>query len=495
MKMIAILATSGALVAAGCVDSGERPDSNRPAVRFEGKLEACEWPGVSGEVWCGTLEVPEDRAEPRGRALRLRIAVLPATGDSGFAADAVTFLAGGGVAPATRYLPFFANAVSRLREGRDIVLVDQRGTGESNPLECDLPEPHEVDGGVDAGPRYQEAYLGALAECREAVGLRADPTFYTTWNAADDLDAVRQWLGYERLSLWGASYGTKLARVYMRRHPGRVRAAVFHGVVPIEWSMWPDLFVAADSAFTELMALCAADLACAASYPDLDERFVDLARRLAQRPAPLRVPMADAPADSVEILFDRRSLAGLVVGMLRSSRTARSLPAVVDELSRGNYERIRSMQRPGASPAVPRGVYLSIACTEELPRLTAADRERARRPTRLGAGEWFDEEIRECEVWGRGEPPPGFWAPVESDAPVLLLTGSEDYITPPSYAERIAGGLPNASVRVVPQRGHDDVDPCVTALVENFLIQGRDTDPDLACPEDREPLPFEVRGG
>ena len=397
--------------------------------------------------------------------------------------------------PATRYVPFFASAVPRLREDRDIVLVDQRGTGESNPLECDLPEPHEVAGGADAGPRYQEAYLGALAECREDLGLRADPTLYTTWNAADDLDAAREWLGYEQLSLWGASYGTKLARVYMRRHPGRVRAAVLHGVVPIEWSMWPDLFVAADSAFSELLALCAADLACTASYPDLDQRFTDLARSLDERPVPLRVPLADAPADSVEVLFDRRALAGLVAGMLRYSRAARSLPALLDELSRGDYERISAMQRPGAPSPVPRGVYLSIACTEELPRLTDADRERARRPTRLGAGEWLEEEIRECEIWGQGTPPEGFWAPVASETPVLLLTGSEDYITPPSFTERIAGSLPNASVRIVPQRGHDDVDPCVAALIENFLIQGRDTDPDLACPEDREPLPFEIRGG
>ena len=494
MKMIAILATLGALVASGCTDSGERSDPHSPAARFAGKLAACEWPGFAGEVWCGTLEVPEDRAAPAGRALSLRIAVLPATGDSGSLADAVTFLAGGGVAPATRYVPFLANAAPRLREDRDIVLVDQRGTGESNPLDCDLPQPHEVEGGTDAGPRYQEAYLGALAECREAVGQRADPTLYTTWNAADDLDAVREWLGYEQLSLWGASYGTKLARVYMRRHPGRVRAAVLHGVVPIEWSMWPDLFVAADSAFSELMALCAADSACAASYPDLEERFEDLAQRLEERPIPLGVPLAGAPADTVEVRFDRRSLAGLVVGMLRSSRAARSLPAVVDELSRGDYERISSMQRPGVPSSIPRGVYLSIACTEELSRLTDADRERARRPTRLGAGEWFEEEIRECEVWGQGTPPPGFWAPVKSDTPVLLLTGSEDYVTPPSYAERIAGRLPNASVRVVPQRGHDDVDSCVAALIENFLIQGRDTDPDLACPEDREPLPFEIRG-
>jgi pimeloyl-ACP methyl ester carboxylesterase len=493
MRMTAVLAQLAAFGVVGCSDAGEGSLPTDPADRFEGKLEVCEWPGVPGDVWCGTLEVPEDRSVEGGRTIGLRVAVLPTTGDSVPAADAVTFLAGGGVVPATRYLPFFATAVSRLREGRDIVLVDQRGTGGSNALECDLPEPYEIEDGGD-GLEYEEAYVGAIQTCRDGIEGRADPTLYTTWNAADDLDAVRDWLGYEQLSLWGASYGTKVARVYMRRHPDRVRAVVLHGVVPIERSMWPDLFLAADSALTELFALCAVDPACADAYPNLETRFADVVGRLESAPVMLRVPRADSPGDTITVPFDRRSLAGLVVGMLRSGRAARALPSLVYQASNGDYEQIASMQRPGAPSPIPRGVYLSIACTEELPRLTEDDLDRARRPTRLGSGEWFDEELRECEIWGSGSVPDGFWTPVASDAPVFLVTGSEDYITPPAYAEWVAGHLPNGSVRVVPQRGHDDIDPCVAGLIENFLIQGRDTEPDLGCPEDREPLPFELPG-
>ena len=131
MKLVAALTVIALLGVTGCADSGRKSARGAPADRFGGKLEVCEWPGVPGDVWCGTLEVPEDRAVEGWRTIGLRVAVLPATGDSGPAPDAVTFLAGGGVVPATRYLPFFANAVSRLREGRDIVLVDQRGTGAS----------------------------------------------------------------------------------------------------------------------------------------------------------------------------------------------------------------------------------------------------------------------------------------------------------------------------------------------------------------------------
>jgi len=494
MRLTTALASLVAFGIAGCSDAGLRSATSGPADRFEGKLEACAWPGVEGGAWCGTLDVPEDRAVEGGRAIGLRVAVLPATGDSGPAADAVAFLAGGGVVPATRYLPFFAHAVPRLRDSRDIVLVDQRGTGASNALECDLPQLHEIEDGGVSGSAYEDAYLGALRACRDTIEARADPRLYNTWNAADDLDAVREWLGYERLSLWGASYGTKVARVYMRRHPDRVRAAVLHGVVPIERSMWPDLFLAADSALTELMSLCAADAECAAAYPDLEARFLDLVERLESSPVPLHVSLADSPADTVTVPFDRRSLAGLVVGMLRSSRAARTLPALVYEASDGDFGRIASMQGPGAPSPIPRGVYLSIACTEEVPRLTAADLDRAHRPTRLGGGEWLDEELRDCEIWGSESVPDGFWSPVEADTPVFLVTGSEDYITPPAYAEWVAGHLPNGSVRVVPQRGHDDLDPCVAGLIENFLIQGRDTEPDLGCPEDREPLPFELPG-
>jgi len=256
--------------------------------------------------------------------------------------------------------------------------------------------------------------------------------------------------------------------------------------------MWPDLFLAADSALTQLFARCAADPACAAAYPDMEGSFTDLMRRLGEDPVPLRAPLAGSADDTVTVLFDRRSMAGLVVGMLRSSRASRALPSLVYQLSNGDYGQIASMQRPGEPSPIPRGVYLSIACAEELPRLTSEDLERAHRPTRLGSGEWIDEELRDCEIWGSGSVPDGFWTPVVSDAPVFLVTGSEDYITPPGYAEWVAGHLPNGSVRVVPQRGHDDIDPCVAGLIENFLIQGRDTEPDLGCPEDREPLPFEL---
>jgi len=492
MRITAVLAILAAGSLSACADGSERSLPTAPAERFAGKLESCEWPGARGDVWCGTLDVPEDRSVAGGRAIGLSVVVLPATGDSGAAADAVTFLAGGGVVPATRYVPFFSTALPRLREDRDIVLVDQRGTGGSNALVCDLPEPYEIEGVGDAGPEYEDAYIGALESCREALEDRAAPGLYTSWNAADDLDAVREWLGYEQLSLWGASYGTKVARVYMRRHPERVRAAVLHGVVPIERSMWPDLFLAADSALTALIALCGADPACAEAYPNLDGRFRELVDGLESDPVMLRVPLADSPGDTIAMPFDRRSLAGLVVGMLRSSRAARSLPALVFRMSEGDYGEIASMQRPGAPPPIPRGVYLSIACAEELSRLTEEDVTRAHRPTRLGSGEWFDEELRECAVWGSGEVPAGFWTPVASDAPVFLVTGSEDYVTPPAYAEWVASHLTNASVRVVPQRGHDDIDPCVAGLIENFLIQGRDTEPDLGCPEDREPLPFEL---
>ena len=492
MKWVATLTAIVLLGVAGCVDSSTQ-SANTPPERFEGKLEVCETSGVQGDVWCGTLDVPEDRSVEGGRTIGLRVVVLPATGDSGPSAGAVTFLAGGGVVPATRYVPFFANAVSRLREGRDIVLVDQRGTGGSNALECDLPEPYEFEDG-SAGPQYEEAYVASLRTCRDDTAARADPTLYTTWNAADDLDAVRDWLGYETLSLWGASYGTKVARVYMRRHPDRVRAAVLHGVVPIEQSMWPDFFLAADSSLTQVFARCDADPGCAAAYPGLEGRFADLMRRLEEDPVPLRAPLVGSAGDTVTVHFDRRSMAGLIVGMLRSSRAARALPSLVYQLSNGDYRQIASMQRPGEPSPIPRGVYLSIACTEELSRLTATELDRAHSQTRLGAGEWIDEEIRDCEIWGSGSVPGGFWAPVVSEAPVFLVTGSEDYITPPEYAEWVAGHLPNSSVRVVPQRGHDDIDPCVAGLIENFLIQGRDTEPDLGCPEDREPLPFELPG-
>jgi pimeloyl-ACP methyl ester carboxylesterase len=424
-------------------------------------------PDVEGAVRCGTFEVLENRGDPDGRRIGLHVVVLPATGGTR-ARDAVAFLAGGGVVPATRYAPFFARAFPELRESRDVLLVDQRGTGRSNPLDCVLPEGDDLD---------DEAVDAALRSCLETLAPRADPRFYTTPHAMDDLDELRARLGYDRLSLWGVSYGTKAARVYLRRHPDRVRSLALHGTVPIRESMWLDLPASERVGLERLFDRCAADESCAAAYPGLRDEYATVLERL-----------RDAPAPGPDVKIDDTRFERMLYGSLRSMRLAGSIPRLIHRAHSGDLSDLTG--GPGAGPPpVPRGVYLTISCSEEFARLTP---EELASVSSASARVRLERERRDCSIWPRGELPAGYWEPVRSEVPVLLITGADDYITPPAYAEGVAQFLPNATIVVAPDRSHDDFDPCIGRILQGFLIAGKAESLDTSCLEEASSFRFAI---
>ena len=176
-------------------------------------LEPCTIQGVLGQVSCGVYEVHEDRAAMSGRKIGINIVVLHATGPAS-SNDPFVFIPGGPGESATGLAPYLAQAYAGIREDRDILLVDQRGTGGSHPLNCELFGP----------PGEPQNYLGRffpiedVETCRAQLEPNADLELYTTPLAMDDLDDVRAALGYEKLNLFGGSYGTRAVQVYLRRH-------------------------------------------------------------------------------------------------------------------------------------------------------------------------------------------------------------------------------------------------------------------------------------
>jgi pimeloyl-ACP methyl ester carboxylesterase len=446
---------------------------------FEGRLVSCEWPGIEGAVYCGRFDVPENRAEPEGRRIQLRLAALPATGERA-ASDAITFLAGGGVTPATRLAPFLARALSHARRSRDLVLVDQRGTGESHPLHC--PETPDA-----ATPPSSE-------RCLEAIEATADPRFYTTPHAMDDLDAIRRWLGYDQWTIWGASYGTKAARVYLRRYPGRVRALVLHGVVPLESSMWPQLFVSGQEMLDRVLGDCARDTDCASRYPATQRSLAEIRARVRRDPLRVALPSGPMGEPPQEVVLDEASLGQALYGALRTARAARDLPGMIHEAANGDPAPLaEGLRSPAGPPLVPRGVYLSIACSEEMVRLPGA---KAEGPTTLDDGTWLAEEAAACEGWPVGDLPEGFWREVvDSRVPALVMSGELDAITPPRYGARIAAGLAQGRHLILPDRSHDDVDPCVGGVVDRFLDTADPWGVDVGCLGEEAPPAASVNGG
>ena len=453
--------------------------------QFAGKLAPCAVTGVADTVLCGRFEVPEDRSKPGGRKISLNVVVVPATGDS-VASDPLVFLAGGGVAPATRYAGFLSRAFPRLRQHRDILLVDQRGTWGSQPLAC--------GGAPGAGaPADTATALEALRRCRDSLATAADLRMYTTSSAMDDLDAVREWLGYERVNLYGVSYGTRAAQVYIRQHPDRVRAAVLYGVVPLALPSQLDLAASAQATFERVCRACAADTACHAVTADLKGDLEALLAELAEQP--MRVTTFGQPGSPRTIDVTDRAVRDLVQVMLGGSRPIERLPFLIHRAATGDLRPLgMALADDGGPPPPPRGVFLCILCSEAMPQVDASAISRATSGTFFGdfPVRW---QLRQCAEWPRATLQRDFWKPVTSGVPLLAVSGDLDPITPPRYAEAVVRGFAAGRHIVVPSRSHNDVDPCITSLFESFLIAGTTAGLDTSCVMMPRPLRFATGAG
>ncbi len=455
------------------------------------RLQKCRVPGVEEDLLCGSYDVFENRAVKSGRTIALNIVLMPATGQP-VERDALVYLAGGGVVPATRYASLFARSFRQLREHRDVLLVDQRGTGKSNPLDCPgLPSPRH-DGG-DAS-----AYLAGIGRCRDELSKRADLSLYTTSIAMDDLDEVRAALGYDRLDLMGMSYGTKAAQVYLRQHPSRVRVMTLQGPMPMDAAMWLEQPKSAQAALDLVFKGCAADADCAKAFPDLPREFAAVRERLASQPATVR---AEAPdGSSMTVTVTEQILVDNVSGMLGMSRGVRDIPALIHEAFIGDYTTLGTLAAeegaapPGARPIAPRGLYLTLACAESIPQFSPADIDGATAGTFMGS-RWLRSEVAMCDRWVKARLPAGFWNPVSSDVPALVMAGAFDPTTPPRYAESVAKHFANGRLIILPARSHNDGDACVFGLIQSIVISGQTRDIDTSCVARTPAMKFRLKTG
>jgi pimeloyl-ACP methyl ester carboxylesterase len=459
--------------------------SKAPARSVAGKLKPCHVPGVDEEVRCGRYEVYENRAARKGRKIGLNIVVLPAKGPK-VAADPLVFLAGGGVAPATRYASFLNESYTSLRQQRDILLVDQRGTGGSNPLECDL-----TTDPASAEYRDEGRFLAAVRRCRRELERKADLRYYTTPIAMDDLDEIRRWLGYPRLNLFGVSYGTTAAMVYLRQHPERVRTVALQGVIPFDVPMWLEVPRSSQQALDQTLAACARQPGCHEAFPELENEFSSLLKRLAEKPVKVKVSKSET-SQEVEVTLDDEVLRGFVFSVLYSASRIHDFPLLVHLSHQGDYQPLAERVAVKGESGIPKGIYLSIVCSEVIPLFDPDALSAAVAGTFMG-GLRVGRDVGACREWVRGWLPPGFWTPVKSDVPVLVMNGALDSVTPPRYGERVAQSLAHARHLVLPQRGHNDTDPCVNGMIEAFMIAGSLAGLDTSCLAKTEDLSFALQ--
>lgn len=448
-------------------------------------LQPCNLPGVSGPARCGTYEVFEDRAAKSGRKIKLHIIVLSAL-DKTPTPDPVFVFHGGPGGAATDLVQDAARSyLKSVREHRDIVFVDQRGTGQSNPLNCDVGD----------DPADLQTFFGELLPpelvraCRQKLEAIADLKLYTTPIAMDDLDDVRAALGYNKINLAGSSYGTIAAQVYIRQHPEHVRAAVLVGVATPAIKQ-PLLFApAAQHALDLLFEDCAADSFCHSTYPNLKEEFRQELARFDK--GPLEVELVNPSTQQKQrVLLARGSFVERIRLLLYSTSTARFAPFVIHRFYENDYSAFETAAiatNPGG--AVSRGMYFTVTCSEGVPFIS--DQEMANETRNTFVGDYRVRVHREaCKQWPRGAIPDSYIDPIKSTAPVLMISGEADGSTPPWYGEAAIKYLPNGRQVKIRYYGHQITSQCVWNIIRAFLEKGTTTGLDTSCTAGIKRPPF-----
>ncbi len=414
---------------------------------------------------CGRFTVPEDPDAPDGRKIELQVAVVPALNRRA-QPDPLFVLAGGPGQAATDFYAAYSSAFASIGRDRDIVLVDQRGTGRSAPLNCEYPEDPEVSG-VDA-----EQLKATTRAC--LLELTGDPRFYTTSVAVRDLEAVRVALGAARINLYGVSYGTRVAQHYLRRFPTSVRTLILDGAVPPEVILGPDMALDAQRALDAIFQRCTEDPACDARFPGLPAAFTALIERLGE-PVTLTFPHPST-GQPATVEFGVPHLAGVVRLLSYSDSSAALLPLLIDAGTANNLAPLAAqylLLEQTIESQFAYGMHNAVVCTEDVPLLDPAKIDRAALDaTYLGAIP-LDGLDAICSAWPAGVLDADLHAPLTSDAPVLVLSGGNDPITPARYGEQVLKQFPRGQHVVVEGYGHGQLaSPCIPGLLARFLTEG-----------------------
>jgi pimeloyl-ACP methyl ester carboxylesterase len=433
---------------------------------------------------CGTLRVPEDREHPEGAAIDLNVAVVPALNRRSTAAP-LFLLAGGPGQSAVQSYVASAAAFARINRNHAVVLVDQRGTGQSSPLSCAYPE--EWRQPADPLPALRQA----TTECLAKLGQRV--RFYTTSIAVRDLDDVRAALGYPQIDLYGGSYGTRVAELYMRRYPARTHAVILDGVTYPEQAIGAETPQDGERALNLIVARCKQAPECAAAYPELQQDLDALLRQFGPQKVAVTIddPNSGLP---MQIDFNDAVLSAALRFLSYSSLQASLLPSLIHLAAHGTL-------RPLASQAVmnsrligeqlANAMQYSVICSEDEPLFAAANIDRAAMARTYQGTEQVDALKEICGLWPRGPVDVDLHAPLLSDIPTLLLSGEADPVTPPADAERAARKLTRHRHLILKGEGHGQLGTgCMPRITAEFLDGAAPDKLDASCLKEHTSEPF-----
>lgn len=444
---------------------------------------------ISLEAECGRLTVPENRGIRGGRQLQLFVARIPSVSRRRLPVPLFVLAGGPGLGAGTFYSSAAA-AFARINRDHDIIIVDQRGTGRSHPLDCEFDEQKLWEAGDADTTRI-------MRECRMRLEKDHDLAQYTTSVAVEDLDAVRQALGYQRIAMYGSSYGTRVAQHYARRHPGHTHALILDGVVPPTRILGPSTPHDAEAALQRIFARCRDDAACLQQFGDPDEDYRRLRARLASAAVPVTLTDPRSGLPTTMSLNTAVFVAALRLASYNDHQAA-LLPLTLHLANDRNEFAPLAAQYllavAGYESVLAYGMHNSVVCTEDVPFFASREIDRgAIAATFLGASQ-IDALESLCREWPVGVLHADLHLPMSSDVPALLLSGTSDPVTPASFGEEAARGFRQALHVQFKDLGHGQLmRACVDRLMADFLAaadKGKGSQVDHGCAARARPAPF-----
>jgi len=446
-------------------------------------LSPCRVPDFKDDARCGLLDVPENPNKPDGRRLSIAVAVIPAVTQPALA-DPIVALMGGPGEDAITAAGLLADQFAALRQNRDLLLVDQRGTGQSGALHCNLYSAE------DPAASLRDVFPPAAAKrCERNLRAHADLTQYTYDHFASDLEQVRRALGYGALNLFAGSYGTRAAQVFVRAYPQSVRTLYLGSVVPLDAASPLPFAKTAQSALENLLSDCAADSACHAAFPNLRDEFRDISARLDSGAVRVTVPGRTGAVP----LF-RGRVAEWMRFKLYRPKSASALPWLIHRAYEGDWSPVVEALLADAKEtdaALSLGLLFSITCNEDVPFVQEKDIGPATAGTFL-ADYRLRQQQTACEPWPRVSLPTGYRAPVQSPVPTLFVSGDADGGTPLWYKDHVAPGFSHRVELVAKGQGHTEWSDCISRLYQRLVRTGAVSGLDPSCEAVPRP-PFKVR--
>lgn len=442
---------------------------------------------VEQNAQCGSFDVKENPQDPKSINIALNVLRIPAVNPVP-EQDPLFIVVGGPGQSAVVVAESVHRIFNEIRKNRDIVFVDQRGTGKSNPLDCDF---ESEDAKQLSEQEQEELGRAAVKQCIEKIKDHA--AYYTTNYAVADLDAVRIALGYEKINLWGGSYGTRVVLEYLRRYPTHTRASILDGVAPaaiaLPWSMEADGLAALQA----INQQCATTPACISHYGDIVQKAQILSVDLLSKPQAIKITHPRTQ-EKVTVNLTAQDFAAVVRLALYNRDISSLLPQVISEAAAGEYQLFASLiylaKAKSDMANISYGMHYSVACNEDYPLY--------KNKNALESNVFLNSRMVQkyseiCAQWPNAELPEDYWDSIKSDLPVLILSGAVDPVTPPRWGEQVKAGLSNA-IHVIAPGGHHIIsgEGCIAQLMAAFIVKGDGKTLDTKCAQNIQPLAIHI---